>query len=133
MAKAQRQAEELSNRIDTNKNLILQEEAKVEAYLRSSENQELQTQLQQIKVVQDQQEIDKIKFQEMLRQIDAEKEAVMGQINVASDKKYKVQADMEKLSNDLDNMAQRILEEYSLTYETCQQFRNPDFEFDYVK
>ena len=37
---------------------------------------------------------------------------------------------MEKLSNDLDNMAQRILEEYSLTYETCQQFRNPDFEFE---
>ena len=127
---AKKQAEELSSRLAQNKNLILQEEAKVEAYLRSSENQEIQTRLQQIKVMQDQQEIDKIKFQEMLRQIDAEKEAVMGQINVASDKKYKVQADMEKLSNDLDNMASRILEEYSLTYETCQQFRNPDFEFE---
>lgn len=130
ITEAERQKEELSSRLVQNKNIILEEEAKIEAYLKSSQNQELQSRLQQIKVMQDQQEIDKIKLQEMLRQIDAEKEAVMGQINVASDKKYKVQADMEKLSNDLDNMAQRILEEYSLTYETCQQFKNPEFEFE---
>ena len=130
IAEAERQAQDLSNRLEQNKNLILQENAKVEAYLRSSANAELQSQLAEIKVRQDQQEIDKIKFQEMLRQIDAEKEAVMGQINVASDKKYKVQADMEKLANDLDVMAQRILEEYSLTYETCQDLRKEDFEFE---
>lgn len=130
IVESEKQVEKLSNILEQNNNLILQEKAKIEAFLKASANQELQAQLAQIKNKQDQQEIDKIKFQEMLRQVDAEKEAVMGQINVASDKKYKVQADMEKLSNDLDNMAQRILEEYSLTYETCQEYRKEDFEFE---
>lgn len=130
IAEAQKQGNYAQNAIIENQKIIDNFNAQMQAILQSSENQELQARLSQIRDLQDRNEIIKIQKQEAMRQFDAEKEAVMGQINSANDKKYKVQSDIEKLSNDLEAMAARILEEYNLTYETCLDFKNSEFEFE---
>ena len=106
------------------------QKAQVNQILASSENKDLQVALEKIRAQQDANDLNKLKLNEAIRQIEAEKEAAMGAINVASDKKYKVQADLEKITADLDNMAQRILDEYNLTYDTCLEFKKEDFEFE---
>ena len=113
-----------------NQEIIATQKAQVNQILASSENKDLQVALEKIRAQQDANDLNKLKLNEVIRQIEAEKEAAMGAINVASDKKYKVQADLEKITADLDNMAQRILDEYNLTYDTCLEFKKEDFEFE---
>ncbi|MBR2220579.1 MAG: AAA family ATPase, partial [Clostridia bacterium] len=113
-----------------NQEIIATQKAQVNQILASSENKDLQVALEKIRAQQDANDLNKLKLNEAIRQIEAEKEAAMGAINVASDKKYKVQADLEKITADLDNMAQRILDEYNLTYDTCLEFKKEDFEFE---
>ena len=113
-----------------NQEIIATQKAQVNQILSSSENKDLQVALEKIRAQQDANDLNKLKLNEAIRQIEAEKEAAMGAINVASDKKYKVQADLEKITADLDNMAQRILDEYNLTYDTCLEFKKEDFEFE---
>lgn len=127
---AERQMAATSALIDENNKIIAAENEKVQNILGSSENKEHQKALEKIKIAQDESDIKKLKLQELMRQVDAEKEAVMGQINVANDKKYKVQSGIEKLENDLQIMATRILEEYDLTYQTALEFKSPNFEYE---
>lgn len=117
------------NLIQQNINYINQEESKIHAIFSTAENKETQNKLGEIKKKQDNLEINKIKYQEDMKLINGQKEVIMGEINEANDKKYKVENELEKLNNDLKMLAQRILEEYDLTYETCLPYKKEDFEF----
>lgn len=107
---------------------IEREQAKIDEIFKSNENVETQAKLNAIKQKQDQQDLEKLKIQERMRQIDAQKEGVMGEINLASEKKYKAEAELTKLETDLQLLAERIQEEYNLSYEDCIPFRREEFD-----
>ena len=104
------------------------EQEKVDQIFKSSENVETQEKLNAIKKRQDEQDVEKIRIQERMRQIDAQKEGVMGEINAAAEKKYKAESELSKLETDLQTLSERIHEEYGLEYHNCLQFKKEDFD-----
>ena len=112
-----------------NNEYIEREQEKVDQIFKSSENIETQEKLNAIKKKQDEQDIEKLRIQERMRQIDAQKEGVMGEINSAAERKYKAESELNKLETDLQTLAERIHEEYGLEYPNCLQFKREDFDF----
>ena len=113
-----------------NDDIVKEEQERISQLLASSKNKELQEKLNDLQLKQQSLENKKVELQEHLKYIDSQKEVVMSEINVANDKKYKAQSELEKITADLENMAQRILEEYDLTYATCIEYRKEDFVID---
>ena len=111
-----------------NNEYIEREQEKVDQIFKSSENVETQEKLNAIKKRQDEQDVEKIRIQERMRQIDAQKEGVMGEINAAAEKKYKAESELSKLETDLQTLSERIHEEYGLEYHNCLQFKKEDFD-----
>ncbi|MDD4815656.1 MAG: hypothetical protein PHQ62_00765 [Clostridia bacterium] len=130
IAESQKQIENGKNQIKQNCAFVEQEESKIKVLLENTINVEAQGKLDAIKLKQEQQEQSKMDLQEKLKEINIQKDIVLNQINEINNKKYKVEMELAKLSADTDSMQERIFEEYELTYETCKEFKKPNFDIN---
>lgn len=73
-------------------------------------------------------EQEKSVLNENIKKIDASKNSLMEELSSLRDKKFREEMNLSKVDNDLEQMQERIYEEYSLTYETCLENRRADFD-----
>lgn len=75
------------------------------------------------------QESSKKILQERVMEIDANKNELNEKIGAVEKKKVAQEMQLQKVDIDLQNMQDRIYEEYSLTYDTCLQFKVNDYDY----
>lgn len=90
----------------------------------SAKKQELENYVQKRQNV----EQDKLALSENIRQLDASKESLLNELSSLRDKKYREEMNLSKVDTELEQMQERIYEEYSLSYSTCIELRRPDFD-----
>lgn len=73
-------------------------------------------------------EKEKLDLSERIRQLDGQKESLMNDLSSLRDKKYREEMNLSKVDTELEQMQERIYEEYSLSYATCLELRRPDFD-----
>ncbi len=92
----------------------------------SAKKQELELNInKRTEIEQNKQEInDKIK------ELDNQKTALMDELSRLHDKKFREEMNLSKVDSELEAMQERIYEEYSLTYATCQDLRRAEFDIN---
>lgn len=72
-------------------------------------------------------ESNKQKLQQSLKELDEKRTFLIEESNRISEKKVMEEMKVSKVDSDIDQMRERIAEEYELTYETCQNYKQADF------
>ena len=72
-------------------------------------------------------ESNKQKLQQSLKELDDKRTFLIEETNKISEKKLMEEMKVSKVDSDIDQMRERIAEEYELTYETCQNYKQADF------
>lgn len=75
-------------------------------------------------------EEDKAKLSARIKELDNQKSSLMDDISNIRDKKYREEMNLAKVDTELEQMQERIYEEYSLTYTSCLEFRKADFDMN---
>ncbi|MBE7073854.1 MAG: chromosome segregation protein SMC [Clostridiales bacterium] len=73
---------------------------------------------------------DKFSIQEKIKEFDADKSNLMTEISSIKDKKFREEMNLSKVDTELEQMQERIYEEYSLSYTTCLEYRKADFDIN---
>ena len=73
-------------------------------------------------------EKEKLDLSERIKQLDENKENLMNELSSLRDKKFREEMNLSKVDTELEQMQERIYEEYSLSYATCLEHRRPDFD-----
>ncbi len=84
--------------------------------------------LQKIRKERENLENSKIAISNNLKKLDEEKTVTMEAIAKINDRKFREEANLQRVDTELEAMQERIYEEYSLTYQGCLEFRRPDFD-----
>lgn len=92
----------------------------------SAKKQELESYLEKRKVAED----EKAEISVKIKQLDIQKSSLMDDISNIKDKKFREEMNLSKVDTELEQMQERIYEEYSLTYTTCLEFRKADFDIN---
>ena len=108
---------------------ILSGEEMIRNQLEKAENADKKRALDEIKTKQTKLEQDKISTQMQIRSLDEEKQNLNADISKINDKKFAEEMHLGKVDSELENMQEKIYEDYSLTYETCLEFKRPDFDY----
>lgn len=75
-------------------------------------------------------ERDKLELSDKIKELDNLKSGLNTEISSIKDKKFREEMNLAKVDTELEQMQERIYEEYSLTYSTCQEFRRADFDIN---
>lgn len=109
--------------------IISSGEDMIKSHLNKAENADKKRALDEIKTKQEKLDEDKQNTQIQIRSLDEEKQKLNEDIAKINDKKFAEEMHLGKVDTELENMQERIYEDYSLTYETCLEFKRPDFDF----
>jgi len=118
----------LQSHLEENEKFIASAEEMIRQKIDNAKPSEAKDKLQAIRKERENLENSKIFVASTIKKIDEDKTSVMEQISVINDKKFREEANLTKVDTELENMQERIYEEYSLTYNGCLEFRRPDFE-----
>ena len=105
-------------------NSIIQ--AQIEAQTSQEDKEKLQYVRSQLAGLDDK----KMALQNSIKELDEAKTNLMSQISVLTEKKHNEEMQLAKVDTDIEAMQERIYEEYGLTYQTCQEFKRPDFDIN---
>ncbi len=72
----------------------------------------------------------KQELQDNIKMLNDRKMQIMSEITKLNDKKNACEHQLEKVDIEIEQMQERIYEEYSLTYSSCQEFVRQDFNID---
>ena len=75
-------------------------------------------------------EEDKARLSDKIKELDNNKSALMDDLSNLRDKKFREEMNLSKVDTELEQMQERIYEEYSLSYSTCLDLRRADFDID---
>ena len=75
-------------------------------------------------------ENDKQAINDKVKELDAQKSSLMDELTRLHDKKFREEMNLSKVDSELETMQERIYEEYSLTYTTCQELRRAEFDIN---
>lgn len=73
-------------------------------------------------------EQEKINLSTLIRDLDLQKTSIMENISSINDRKFREEMNLSKVDTDIENMQERIFEEYSLSYNDCLGFKRADFD-----
>ena len=107
---------------------ISEGEKMIASQFEKAENSEKKQQLDQIKQKQTILDIDKQKTQNLIKELDIKKQELNDSIAKINDKKYAEDIHLGKVDSELETMQEKIYEDYSLTYDTCLEYKRPDFD-----
>ncbi len=116
--------------ISQNEQFILSCEEMIKQKLASAPMSDKKVELEQYILKRQIAEEDKAKLSDKIKELDNFKTSLMSEISNIKDKKFKEEMNLSKVDTELEQMQERIYEEYSLSYSTCLEFRRPDFNID---
>ncbi|MBE7074370.1 MAG: chromosome segregation protein SMC [Clostridiales bacterium] len=118
----------LNHEITSIEETIAEGEKIISSQFEKAENSEKKQLLDQIKQKQIELDSDKQQTQNLIKELDIKKQELNESITKINDKKYAEELHLSKVDTELENMQEKIYEDYSLTYDTCLQFKRPDFD-----
>ena len=92
----------------------------------SAKKQELEEKIQRRGNI----EKSKVELSVRIKELDNEKSKLMEEISQINDKKYREEMNLSKVDTELEQMQERIYEEYSLTYINCLDLKRADFDIN---
>lgn len=107
---------------------IQEGEKMISAQFEKAENTEKKQKLDSVKQKQAMLDVDKQQTQNKIKELDVKKQELNDSIAKINDKKYAEDMHLSKVDTELENMQEKIFEDYSLTYDTCLEFKRPDFD-----
>lgn len=107
---------------------IAEGEKMISVQFEKAENTEKKKKLDSIKQKQTELDADKQQTQNKIKELDARKQELNDSIAKINDKKYAEDMHLSKVDTELENMQEKIYEDYSLVYETCLEYKRPDFD-----
>ncbi|MBQ3494414.1 MAG: chromosome segregation protein SMC [Clostridia bacterium] len=110
--------------------LIEESEKIIKIQIETDANQETKQELLSMKQKQQDFEQQKTQSQENVKVLNDKKDKIVEEISKVTDRKYFQEAQLDKVDTDIEQMQERIYEEYELTYSTCQEFKRPDFDIE---
>ena len=75
-------------------------------------------------------EASKVKLSDAIKELDNKKSAIMDELAGLRDKKFREEMNLSKVDTELEQMQERIYEEYSLSYSTCLDLIRADFDIE---
>ena len=118
----------LSSHLEENEKFIANAEEMIRQKIENAKPSEAKNRLQKIRVDRENLENGKVDISANIKKLDENKTKAMEAVSVVNDKKFREESNLTKVDTELENMQERIYEEYSLTYNGCLEFRRPDFE-----
>ena len=122
------QANSFAGEIQKLEKTIKDAEDIIRQQIETDANQEAREKLQSLRDYLKENETQKQTLQDKIKQLNDKKMQIMDDITKLNDKKNSCENQLEKVDTELAQMQERIFEEYSLTYETCQEFVRADFD-----
>lgn len=72
----------------------------------------------------------KVSLSKNIKKLDNDKSIIIEEISSINDKKFREEMNLAKVDTELEQMQERIYEEYSMTYTDCLEHRRPDFDIE---
>lgn len=116
--------------IEKNNQFIFSCEEMIKQKLASAPSSAKKVELEQFIAKRGSVEADKAKLSEQIKQLDNQKSSLMDELSSLRDKKFREEMNLSRVDTELEQMQERIYEEYSLTYTTCLEFRREDFDIN---
>ena len=116
--------------LEKNKKLVEEAEAMIKAQIEANTSREAKAKLDSIKAEQEDIENRKVNLQSELKVFEEKRTVLLDELSKINEKKYNQEMLLSKVDSDLEQMQERIYEEYSLTYQTCLEFKRPDFNIE---
>ncbi len=120
----------LNEQITKNEDFISSCELMIKQKLASAPSSEKKSELE--KYVNQRQNIEqnKLELSNKIKEIDNQKSSLMNELSSLRDKKFREEMNLSKVDTELEQMQERIYEEYSLSYNTCLELRRQDFDIN---
>lgn len=132
IASTQMMMESNKNLFDKNAQIITQADLILAQNMESTSNKPLVEKLEKIKAEQIKLSENKQNMQSSTKNLMSERDALQDNISNLKEKKYQKEVQFERIDTDIDVMQTRIIEEYSLTYETCLPFKKENFDIKFA-
>lgn len=120
----------LTEQIEENEKFVANCEAMIKEKLASAPSTAQKVELENYLNKRQIAENDKLTLSEKIKELDNLKSGLNNEISSIKDKKFREEMNLAKVDTELEQMQERIYEEYSLTYSTCQEFRRADFDIN---
>lgn len=118
----------LSEQITKNEEFIQSCENMIKQKLVSAPSSEKKIELEGYVNQRQNVESEKQNLSDKIKEIDGQKASLMSELSSLRDKKFREEMNLSKVDTELEQMQERIYEEYSLSYTTCLDLRRQDFD-----
>lgn len=118
----------LSEQITKNEEFIQSCENMIKQKLASAPSSEKKIELEGYVNQRQNVESEKQNLSDKIKEIDGQKASLMSELSSLRDKKFREEMNLSKVDTELEQMQERIYEEYSLSYTTCLDLRRQDFD-----
>ena len=120
----------VNEQISKNEEFINSCEEMIKQKLASAPSSEKKVELEAQVAKRQNVEADKAKLSEEIKNLDNNKASLMSELSNLRDKKFREEMNLSKVDTELEQMQERIYEEYSLSYTTCLDLRRADFDIE---
>ena len=118
----------LNRELQTIDETISDGEKIIASQFEKAENSDKKKELNNIKQKQLALDEQKQQTQNLIKELDQQRLLLNEDVGKVNDKKYAEEMRLSKVDTELENMQEKIYEDYSLTYETCLEYKRPDFD-----
>lgn len=123
-------ANSFENDVEKIDKTIKEAEGIIRQQIETEANQEAKAKLESLRKSLAGYEKEKQTLQDKIRRLNDAKMQIMDALTKLNDRKNASENQLEKVDTEIEQMQERIYEEYSLTYATCQEFVRADFNID---
>ena len=120
----------LNEQITKNEDFISSCELMIKQKLASAPSSEKKSELENYVNQRQNIEQNKLELSNKIKEIDNQKSSLMNELSSLRDKKFREEMNLSKVDTELEQMQERIYEEYSLSYNTCLELRRQDFDIN---
>jgi len=122
--------EDTKSKLEKNQEFIDSAEEMIKVQLASAPSSAKKDELQSMIDRRGKIEEEKAQISLKIKELDGRKASLMEEISRLNDRKFREEMNLQKVDTELEQMQERIYEEYSLTYDGCLELRRPDFNIN---
>ena len=120
----------LKDQIASNDQFIASAEDMIKEKLAKAPTSKKKQELDEVMLKREEINASKNNISTTIKELDSKKSELMEELSKLNDKKFREEMNLSKVDTELEQMQERILEEYSLTYAGCLENRKADFDIE---
>ena len=132
ISESQKAEEQGKAELEKNLKFIEDAEKMIKIQVEANTSVEAKAKLDAYRKEQESIEGKKADHQAKLKEFEEKRTVLLDELTKINDKKYNQEMQLSKVDTDIEQMQERVFEEYSLTYQTCLEFKRPDFDISFA-